>query len=75
MRLLSKTSLLCLKSTLEPLHQAGIFTKLDPHNAYHLVRIREGDEWKTAFNTPLGKFKNVVVPFGLTYAPATFQAW
>lgn len=31
-----------------------IFMKLDLRNAYHLVRIREGDKWKTAFNTPTG---------------------
>ncbi|KAI3353056.1 hypothetical protein L3Q82_019628 [Scortum barcoo] len=42
---------------LEPFHQATIFSKLDLRNAYHLVRIREGDEWKTAFNTPLGHFE------------------
>ncbi|KAI3375809.1 hypothetical protein L3Q82_004091 [Scortum barcoo] len=41
----------------EPFHQATIFSKLDLRNAYHLVRIREGDEWKTAFNTPLGHFE------------------
>ncbi len=37
----------------ELLQGAAIFTKLDLRNAYHLVRISAGDEWKTAFNTPL----------------------
>ncbi|KAI3366741.1 hypothetical protein L3Q82_009226, partial [Scortum barcoo] len=41
---------------------ATIFTKLDLHNAYHLVRIRDRDEWKTAFNTPLGHFEYLMMP-------------
>lgn len=48
-----------ISSALELLQESTIFTKLDLHNAYHLVRIR--DEWKTAFNTPM-----------LTNAPAVF---
>ena len=62
-----------LSSTFEPLAKAKIFTKLDLRCAYHLVRIRHGDEWKTAFNTHLGHFEYLVMPFGLTNAPAVFQ--
>ncbi|XDV39643.1 hypothetical protein PO909_008846 [Leuciscus waleckii] len=43
------------------------------HPSSSLVGIREGDEWKTAFNTPMGPFENRVLPFGLINAPAVFQ--
>ena len=70
----NKYPLPLIDPSLEPLCNAKIFTKLDLRNAYHLVRIREGDEWKTAFNTPLGHFEYQVMPFGLSNAPAIFQA-
>ena len=48
----NKYALPLITSAFEPLQGATTFSKLDLHNAYHLVRIREGDEWKTAYNTP-----------------------
>src|ERR1700733_12546947 len=53
--------------------RARIYTKIDLQHAYHLVRIAEGDEWKTTFRTRYGSFEWRVMPFGLTNAPAAFQ--
>ena len=36
--------------------------------------MKEGEEWKTAFQTRYGHYKYTVMPFELTNAPATFQA-
>ena len=67
-------SLPLMTSVFDQLQQVKVFTKLDLRNAYHLVCIREGDEWKTGFNTPNGHYEYRVMPFGLTNAPAVFQA-
>ncbi|KAJ1198064.1 hypothetical protein NDU88_001908 [Pleurodeles waltl] len=62
-----------IKYILEAVRGAKRFTKLDLRGAYHLLRIKEGDEWKTAFRTPFGHYEYRVMRFGLTNAPSIFQ--
>ena len=58
---------------LDRLHRAKVFRKIDLGNAYHQVRVKEGDEWKTAFRCKEGQFEYLVYPQGPTNARAMFQ--
>jgi hypothetical protein len=62
-----------IRETLMRLSKTKWFTKLDVRGAYNLIRMEEGEEWKTAFRTRYGLFESLVMPFGLTNAPADFQ--
>ena len=53
--------------------KAKYFTKLDIHWGYNNMYIREGDKWKSAFWTNCGLHEPLVMLFGLTNSPATFQ--
>ena len=57
------------------LQGAKWFSKFDIPGAYNRIRIKEGEEWKTAMRTRFGLYEYLVMPFGLTNAPATFQAY
>lgn len=70
-----RTPLPLIQESLDRLSAAKIYTKLDIKDAYHNLRIAEGDEWKTAFRTKYGLFEYLVMPFGLTNAPGSFQRW
>ena len=62
-----------IKETLRQLSSAKWFTKLDVRAAFHRIRMKKGEEWKTAFRTRYGLYEWLVTPFGLAGGPACFQ--
>lgn len=63
-----------IEELLDELSGASYFTTLDLQAGFHQIRMKEGEEYKIAFQTHFGQFEFRVMSFGLTGAPGTFRA-
>ena len=62
-----------ISDLIDSIGKKKVFTKMDLQWEYNNVRIKEGDEWKAVFSIPEGSFEPMVIFFGLTNSPTTFQ--
>jgi len=66
--------LLLITDLIDNIGSKQVFTKMDLWWGFNNIRIKKGDEWKRVFTTHVRSFKPIVMFFGMTNSPATFQA-
>ena len=64
-----------IDETLRTIAAAKYISKVDVISAFHRIRVKDGNKWKIAFNTPFGLYEWLITPFRFTGAPATFQRY
>src|SRR5437667_1815005 len=65
--------LLLISELHDQVSRAKWFMKLDLKEGYYHIQIKEGNKWKMTFRIRYGQYEFLVLPMGLTNAPATFQ--
>jgi hypothetical protein len=71
--ILNRYPLLLMNELRDRVQGAKIFSKIDLKSDYNLSQIKEGNEWKSAFQTRYGYYEYLVMPFGMANASGTLQ--